>query len=164
MNSSINYITIEDCYIKLFQLAIEFDLNEKTPPYQENLDAVKNLEGILLNVQNPNYYKSFAQKYAYLILAINKGHHFINGNKRLALIISIVFAYINGYKVKNSTKLVYKNWFKEYFPDYNFINKDFKKKYGTAFYNLNIAIASSDKSFDELKVILENFFETFFIK
>ena len=87
----------------------------------------------------------------------------MNGNKRLALVIAITFAYENEYTHKISTKKVYANWLSEKFPDFNLSNTTFNKTYGWALYNLNKAIAASKMDFQELKTVVEDFLGVFYL-
>ena len=75
MSNDFKYITIEDCIDNLFEFAVDFDVNEKTPPYIENLKGVQSLIGILENAKNSEYYPGFFNKIAYLMVSINNGHN-----------------------------------------------------------------------------------------
>ena len=86
-----SYITIEDA-IKLHQQTIinsgggamgHFDLGR--------------LESVLQNIQNNEYYPSFADKISHLFFCVCEFHCFEDGNKRLAITLSAQFLLINGY-------------------------------------------------------------------
>lgn len=97
------------------------------------------------------------KKAAYLFVAINKNHPFVNGNKRLSLVVTLDFLYRNRFnRQKPITRKAYKNWFKKEFSSYKLVNKRFRTMYGWAFYNLNKAVASDkENSFDLLKLKVE---------
>ena len=157
-----NYVTIKICKEELFQIAIEFDVSQDTPHYTTNKEGMEKLEGILNRVKNSWYPERFS-KAAYLFVAICKNHLFFNGNKRLALVITLHFLYQNGLnKHKPITKKAYINWFNKEFANYKLSNKKFRTMYGWAFYNLNKAVASdTENSFDYLKQKVEEFFRLY---
>lgn len=149
---------MEDCYRNLFALAIEFDMNEKTPKYEESKLGVKKLESTLEHVKQ-DWYNGLFEKAAYIFVSINKGHFFQNGNKRLALIVTLFFLYKNGASHKNIHQTTFKTWLKKKFPDFKLSENNFRTVYGWAFYNFNKAIAASTKKFDTLKQNAKEFFE-----
>jgi len=128
--------------------------DQELPEYQNEPEGIKNLIGVLDRAQT-NYYADFFEKAAFLIVAINKGHFFTNGNKRLSLVVAIVFFYINKYFTLPHTKFNYKEKIKELFPECD----ELPDEHGAsprefALYNLALIIASGEKyniEFDELK-------------
>lgn len=111
--------------------------------------------GVLKRVQSDLYYPTLLEKAAYLLVTINKGHFFSNGNKRLALVIMTLFLGINGLQLRAADKGWYRAQLAQLFPEYDqwedfadFTSTDF------ATYNLSIMIADSGVygiSHDELK-------------
>lgn len=151
------YISIYDCKNSLFTEALKFDITEQTTDYITQTEGIAKLEGILVQIQQ-RYYRTFFQKAAYLFLAVNKGHFFENGNKRLALVLLVTFVYQNQGQFRVVSKQRYRNWFKKNFPDYTLRRTHFRYSIGWAFYNLNKATASSaDRDFDNLKKSVEDF-------
>ncbi|MEG2929038.1 MAG: type II toxin-antitoxin system death-on-curing family toxin [Oscillospiraceae bacterium] len=55
------------------------------------------LESVLQNIQNDEYYPTFADKLAHLFFCTCKFHCFEDGNKRIAITLSAHFLLINGY-------------------------------------------------------------------
>lgn len=55
------------------------------------------VEGILEQVKNDMYYPNIEDKVTYLFFSLNKYHCFQDGNKRVALSISVQFLNFNGY-------------------------------------------------------------------
>lgn len=55
------------------------------------------LESVLQNIQNDEYYPSFVDKLTHLFYCTCQFHCFADGNKRLALSLSTQFLLINGY-------------------------------------------------------------------
>lgn len=53
------------------------------------------LNATLEFVKDDNYYPEFFDKLTYLMYAINKNHHFVDGNKRASIVISAYFLEIN---------------------------------------------------------------------
>lgn len=152
------YVTLQDCYEELFQIAMEFDASERAPDYRSNRKGLQELEGILKRVRE-SWYRGLIVKAAYLFVAICKGHLFINGNKRLSLIITLDFLYRNGFtRQKPVTRRSYRRWFAAEFPQYVLVNRRLPSTYGWAYYNLNKAIASDTvNSFNDLKWKVEKF-------
>jgi death-on-curing protein len=55
------------------------------------------LESILTNIQNDDYYPEFADKLTHLFFGVCKFHCYADGNKRLAITLSAQFLLLNGY-------------------------------------------------------------------
>lgn len=62
----------------------------------EELDFNK-LEGVLFNIQNDEWYPSFADKLTHLFFCTCQFHCFADGNKRLAITLSTLFLLLNGH-------------------------------------------------------------------
>lgn len=153
------YVTLHDCKIRLFRLAIEFDPSEQTPDFTLHQKGMTDLEGILERVQS-DWYPDILNKAAYLFVAVNKGHLFLNGNKRLSLLVLLDFLYRNNYFHKRISRKKYTEWFQIEFPSYAVSDTTFHTLYGWAFYNLNKAVASNTVyNFDALKSKVEAFLE-----
>ncbi len=58
---------------------------------------VKRLESVLINIQNDDYYPNFAEKLTHLFYSVCQFHCFADGNKRLAITLSLQFLLLNGY-------------------------------------------------------------------
>lgn len=58
---------------------------------------IKRLEAILENIQNDDYYPEFSDKITHLCYSLCNCHCFIDGNKRIALTLSLEFLNLNGY-------------------------------------------------------------------
>lgn len=55
------------------------------------------LESVLQNIQNDEYYPTFAEKLTHLFFCTCEFHCFADGNKRLAITLSAQFLLLNGY-------------------------------------------------------------------
>lgn len=55
------------------------------------------LDSVLQNIQNDDYYPTFQDKLTHLFFCICEFHCFADGNKRLAITISVQFLLFNGY-------------------------------------------------------------------
>lgn len=55
------------------------------------------LESILENIQNDDWYPSFEDKLTHLMFSVCKYHCFADGNKRIAIVLGFEFLLINGY-------------------------------------------------------------------
>ena len=54
------------------------------------------LESIIGHIQNDDYYPSFEDKLVHLVFAVNKGHCFLDGNKRTSIALGAFLLNING--------------------------------------------------------------------
>ncbi len=137
---------------------------EEVPLYRQEPGYDK-LLGVLAQVQSDTYYPSVIEKAAYLLIGINKGHFFSNGNKRLAIVITTYFLARNKLILKKDSKSLYRSGLESLFPEYTqwgdyeeFTSTDF------ATYNLSIMIAESgvyNIPHDELKRRVGSFIEQF---
>lgn len=55
------------------------------------------LDSILEHIQNDDYYPFFADKLTHLFFSVCQFHCFADGNKRLAITLSLQFLLLNGY-------------------------------------------------------------------
>lgn len=55
------------------------------------------LEAVLINIQNDDWYPTFADKLTHLFYCTCQFHCFQDGNKRLAITLSALFLLLNGY-------------------------------------------------------------------
>lgn len=137
---------------------------EEVPDYENDREGMSQLLGVLERVQNDTYYPSVLDKTTYLITTINKGHFFANGNKRLALVITVAFLILNEKDLKLDSKEFYASLLSEIFPEEQEEWKDFPEFSSTDFatYNLLIEIAKSAEfgvDHDELKKRVYLFFK-----
>lgn len=63
------------------------------------------LESVLENIQNDEYYPTFVDKLTHLFFCTCQFHCFADGNKRLALSLSTQFLLLNGY-LKIASKFI----------------------------------------------------------
>jgi len=135
---------------------------EEVPDYRGEAIGYEKLLGVLERVRMDTYYPDLLDKAAYLLIAINKGHFFSNGNKRLALVTTTVFLDINERRLRESSKKDYKLLLGQLFPEYQEWS-DFAEFTSTDFatYHLSIVIAESGAlniEYDDLKVRVRRFF------
>lgn len=55
------------------------------------------IESVLMHIQNDDYYPTFVDKLTHLFFCVCKFHSFEDGNKRLAITLSVQFLLVNGY-------------------------------------------------------------------
>lgn len=58
---------------------------------------VDKLGSVLEHIQNDDYYPEFADKLTHLLFAVCKFHCFVDGNKRIAIVLCAQMLLINGY-------------------------------------------------------------------
>ena len=117
---------------------------EEVPIYRENKDGIAKLLGVLERARMGIYYPTLLDKATHLLLSINKGHFFSNGNKRLALVVTTTFLTINDKHLEENSKESYKELLASLFPEHRECT-DFQEFTATDFatYNLSIIIADS---------------------
>lgn len=91
MNNGIIYLTLEQAKT----------IHSKTIQYSgggtyEELDIGK-LDSVLQHIQNDDYYPNFVDKLTHLFFSTCQFHCFADGNKRLAITLSLQFLLFNGY-------------------------------------------------------------------
>ncbi|OGG40729.1 hypothetical protein A3A21_01920 [Candidatus Jorgensenbacteria bacterium RIFCSPLOWO2_01_FULL_45_25b] len=136
---------------------------ELAPDYFAEKTGLEKLRGVTEGVKMDQFYPDIYSKAAYLLIQINKGHFFSNGNKRLALIFVLAFILINKRKIRKRSKKQHESKLRALFPkfqifqDYqNFLPEEF------GYYNLSIIVADSEKymdSFENLKIKVKEFFK-----
>ena len=89
--TGINYITLEQAV----------DVHAKTIKHSGggtlgHFDLGR-LDSVLQNIQNDDYYPSFVDKLSHLFFCTCEFHCFQDGNKRLAITLSVYFLLLNGY-------------------------------------------------------------------
>lgn len=61
------------------------------------------LHAVLEHIQNDDYYPTFAEKLAHLLFSTCKFHCFVDGNKRIAIVLCLQMLLKNGYLVSAGT-------------------------------------------------------------
>ena len=89
--SKIIYITLEQAKIT-HQKTIKYSGGGVT----QELDIGK-LDSVLQHIQNDDYYPTFVDKITHLFFCTCQFHCFADGNKRLAITLSVQFLLSNGY-------------------------------------------------------------------
>ena len=87
----LKYITLKEA-LEIHKLTIEYSDGGLT-----NALNIGQLDSILSHIQNDEYYPTFTDKITHLLFSVCKFHTFEDGNKRLALTLSLQFLLINGY-------------------------------------------------------------------
>lgn len=133
----------------------QYSRRENVPQYQKERDGMSGLLGALEGVKMDAFYPDFFEKAAYLLIHINKGHFFSNGNKRVALVFSLVFILLNNYDVMVISKNEHRKKLDFLFPsfqNYHDYQEFLPEEFG--YYNLSLIVAESGDhaaSFDDLK-------------
>ena len=88
---AINYLTIEQA-IDTHRLTVE-----KSGGGTLGVLEIDKLESVLGHIQNDDYYPTFADKLTHLFFCACKFHCFQDGNKRIAISLSLQMLLVNGY-------------------------------------------------------------------
>lgn len=140
----IHYLTDENLDPIFDFVGTRYSRQEEVPAYRENKEGIAKLLGVLERARMDTYYPDLLDKATHLLLSINEGHFFSNGNKRLALVTTTAFLAINAKTLKTSSKDTYRALLASLFPEHSeFV--DFPEFTSTDFatYNLSIIIADS---------------------
>jgi len=142
-------------------VAERYGRQEEVPVYRDNLGGVAKLLGVLERARMDRYYPTLLDKATHLLLSINKGHFFSNGNKRLALVVTTTFLTINEKHLQENPKETYGELLNSLFPEHKEYY-DFPEFTPTDFatYNLSIVIADSGSyniEYDSLKKRVHTF-------
>lgn len=139
---------------------------EEVPNYREQLNGIAKYAGILETVRSDQFYPSLFDKASYLLIQINKGHFFSNGNKRLSLMTALIFIVINDYWFIGEREQYFQKVM-ELFPTFDRFDHDPNfKPYEFGLYNLSIIIAANNEyepDFDLLKNKVNDFLKTFLL-
>lgn len=158
---SIDYLDKEDIENAFKLVQNQFDReDERNPKYQEQPQAIENLEALLERVKNNKFYPTFEEKASALFINIIKGHFFFDGNKRLGIVITIIFLIKNGKFPDNLSKEDYKNKLSNLFPDEKFEDDESFDPLSFSFYNLAIITASHQEKnieFEKLENKIKQF-------
>ena len=77
------------------------DIHKKTIEYSgggnTGIIDIGKLEAVIEHIKNDDYYPTFIDKLTHLFFSTCKFHSFSDGNKRLAITLSLNFLLINGY-------------------------------------------------------------------
>lgn len=157
-----NYIPEERLDVIFEFISTKYSHLEEVPSYEKEVGLEK-LKGTLNQVKSDIYYPDIFSKATYLLLNINKGHFFSNGNKRLSLVVTTVFLGLNNFEFKNQDKDFYKNLLVGFFPEFKCVS-DYEDFSPTDFVTYNLAIIVADSGaikieYDDLKERVKRFFE-----
>lgn len=89
--AELRYITLEDA-VNIHRLTVKHSGGGMLEHYD-----LGRLEGVLQHIQNDDYYPSFVDKLTHLFFCTCRFHCFADGNKRLAITLSLQLLLINGY-------------------------------------------------------------------
>jgi len=92
---SLYYLTDDDLADAFQFIYTQFQW-EEAPAYEQETEGVELVRGVIEKMQFA-YYDTIFDKAAYLFLEVIIGHPFSNGNKRLALVLALVFLLYNHY-------------------------------------------------------------------
>lgn len=137
-----------------------FTEGESVPDYESEVQGIDKLVSLFEAVKSRRFPR-FHDKAAKLVIEINKGHFFSNGNKRLALVCLLIFAYINDYEVSIKKNSKYYLFLNKQIQKYG--NNQTYKGYSTEekmYYLVSLVIADSNDYFvshDKLKSFVKGF-------
>ena len=166
------YIHSEKLKLIFRAVGEEFANKEEVPDFLQYPEAISKLISVIDGAKADRFYKDIYEKATHIFIQINKGHFFPNGNKRLALVTTLFFLFLNNIQLKGTgghtsekDRLII--IFKRIFPQ-DFIYEDYPEFQATesVLYNLSIFVADSHKyipDFSELKKKVADLFREILI-
>lgn len=138
---------------------------EQVPRYEDEVDGINKYISTLFMVRSDLYYPSLLDKATYLFLQINQGHFFSNGNKRLALVSTLIFLAMNDSPLsREHSREEHEVKLHELFAGISAFEDGedfFSEEFGL--YNLSIIVADSHKyigdDFDNLKMAVREYLD-----
>ena len=88
----LNYISVEQA-LDIYKKSIQYSGGTISGVLNQGV-----LESVLALVQNDCYYPTFIDKLAYLVYSFCKNHCFVDGNKRISILLGTQFLLINGHE------------------------------------------------------------------
>lgn len=159
----ISYISIGELLQAVFDfINVRYSEREEVPVYKDEPGFPKLLATLEL-VKDDNYYPDLLDKATYLFININKGHFFSNGNKRLSIVVLVLFLVLNNRVFKDESKEWYKRKLETLFPECRDVGfEDFTEFNSVDFCAYHLAIrtaASGEYNIDHqvLKQRITNF-------
>lgn len=136
------YPTLKACSEVLFPyISARMATEEPAPAYEAECNGLAKLESILHLMQRPEY-DGLLEKAAYLFCSVIDGHHFSNGNKRLAVAILVYFLLANGGSIHAPNMEVMRSELERAFPDFRWdAVQSFSQPHEYFFYHLALIIA-----------------------
>jgi|TARA_Y100000310_G_C20598834_1_gene771930 death-on-curing family protein len=136
------YPTTKACTELLFPyIRARMASEEPAPDYESECKGIERLGSILEFMQRPEY-DSLLGKAAYLFCSIIDGHHFSNGNKRLAVSALVYFLLANGCRIHAPNMEVMRSELERAFPDLRWDDvQSFSQPHEFFFYHLALIIA-----------------------
>lgn len=143
--SKVQYLDENDIFTAFDLVKQEFDRKyDKVPEYERETEAVEELKSLIERLTADQYYPNLKIKASNLFINTIKSHYFSNGNKRLGIVITIIFLIKNDLGVKELDKQKHKSKLKNLFPNYNnFYDEEEFTSTDFGFYNLAKIIASN---------------------
>src|SRR5574341_88921 len=111
-----NYLTPNDLEGVFEVIQNNYSQAQEVPDYRAVQKGMDSVAGVLDGVQ-ANYYPTLLDKAAYILVQINSGHFFSNGNKRLGLVTTLCFLDKNGFELKPASKADYREVITQLFPE-----------------------------------------------
>lgn len=114
---------------------------EPAPYYDDEKQGENHLSAIFDLMQRSDY-RGVLGKAAYLFCSTIDGHHFSNGNKRLAVVLVVFFLLANHYQIRAPRMELVQRWLRKAFPHLQWEQVSaFSHPHEYFFYHLALVIA-----------------------
>jgi len=136
------YLTLDSCRAQLFPYIRARMASAEPAPYYEGERSGTEKLGASFQFMQRDEYKGILGKASYVFCSIIDGHHFSNGNKRLAVTVLIYFLILNGYKIHAPNMEIMRNELHRVFPKLQWEEiVSFRNPHEYFFYHLALIIA-----------------------
>lgn len=141
------YVSLEDCRHVVFPYIYkQLTSTEPSAQYEQEQNGLDELNKVLHLVESDTFYPSFEDKGAYLLCSIAGSQYFSNGNKRLGVIVLMLFLIINDVELRTLTVSEYQKILADSFPRHTWEdNASIREGNPLFLYNLAIVIGDRNK-------------------
>ncbi|OGJ56784.1 hypothetical protein A2635_02110 [Candidatus Peribacteria bacterium RIFCSPHIGHO2_01_FULL_51_9] len=159
------YVSMEDCKRTVFPyIHKNLTSNEMAPVYETDTQGMSDLGKILQFVMNDDYYPTFSDKTSYLLCSLAGAQYFVNGNKRVGVVVLLRFLEINNVHLSALTEQQFQTILSIAFPAHAWEhNRHIRNPHAAFLYNLAIVIGDKARwgtnDFSQLKERVAALFE-----
>lgn len=151
------YVSVEDCRRLVFPYIHRYlSAGEAAPDYEKEVSGMQELNKVLTLVKDDTYYRTFAEKAAYLVCGLAGAQYFSNGNKRLGVTVLLSFLGANRAALRDRSVEEYRDLLQRRFPKHVWEdNPNIGGTHSLFLYNMAIVIGDRAKwgaaHFDKLR-------------
>lgn len=136
------YVGLDDCKKFAFPyIHRHLSAGEPAPAYEEEGAGLRELEKVLTLVRDDRFYRTLAEKASYLFCGIAGAQYFANGNKRLGVVVLLLFLIANRGEVLELSHEDYRVILLEQFPRHRWEDNAYiRGTFSLFLYNLAVVV------------------------